>query len=337
MKKKKQRTKFIKEQQCLNCNATLSGKFCSECGQKAFLNKESFFHLAYEFTADYFHFDGKFFSTIKNLLLKPGKLTHEYIEGKRKTYLNPIQMYLFVSAVFFLIMVKMTMSFDDFHNTNEENIRNYEQVLVKRDSIRKATPYQYNVMFDFTDMGYTINGNVFTLKEYDSIQQRLAPENREKGFVRYVHRRALKFNDSHMNYQEMLEVNLIISVLNTLPKVMFILLPVFASIINLFYRRRHYFDHLIFSLHFHVIMFLIFFIFFTTTYFIPEDMISLIVLVFCLFSLFLYLFLALKTVYPSKLSHTILKYLGILTTYITALGIALVGALLFNLILAPTH
>lgn len=80
----------------------LTDQCCSHCGQKAGLDKDHFWHLVWHFISDYFHFDGKFLNTAKAILTRPGKVTREYLDGKRKTYLHPIQMYLFVIALFFI-------------------------------------------------------------------------------------------------------------------------------------------------------------------------------------------------------------------------------------------
>ena len=67
------------------------------------------------FVFDLFHFDGKFFSTLKYLLFKPGFLSKEHLKGRRADYLHPIRMYVFTSAFFFLL-------FFTFFNNNEELI-----------------------------------------------------------------------------------------------------------------------------------------------------------------------------------------------------------------------
>jgi len=48
--------------------------------------------------------DGRLFLTLKTLLLKPGRLTIEYCNGKRKTYTPPLRMYLVISIIFFLLI-----------------------------------------------------------------------------------------------------------------------------------------------------------------------------------------------------------------------------------------
>ncbi|MGV3656323.1 MAG: DUF3667 domain-containing protein [Chitinophagaceae bacterium] len=55
---------------------------------------------------DIFHFDGKFFDTLKYLFFWPGGVAKEYVKGRRNRYLDPIRMYLFTSAVFFLIFFR---------------------------------------------------------------------------------------------------------------------------------------------------------------------------------------------------------------------------------------
>ena len=99
----KERTEKI----CLNCNANLHGRYCHVCGQENLEPKESVWHLTMHFFNDITHFDGKFFSTVKLLITKPGFLSKEYMLGKRASYLNPIRMYVFTSAIFFLIFFSL--------------------------------------------------------------------------------------------------------------------------------------------------------------------------------------------------------------------------------------
>jgi hypothetical protein len=92
---------------CLNCGAEVQGRFCHICGQENIEPKESVWHLINHFFQDITHFHGKFFSTLKYLLLKPGFLSREYRMGRRTSYLNPIRMYVFTSAIFFLFFFSM--------------------------------------------------------------------------------------------------------------------------------------------------------------------------------------------------------------------------------------
>lgn len=91
------------EKICLNCNTELNGRFCHVCGQENIEPKESVWSLVSHFFYDITHFDGKFFHTTGLLIKKPGYLPAEYIKGRRARYLHPIRMYVFSSALFFLI------------------------------------------------------------------------------------------------------------------------------------------------------------------------------------------------------------------------------------------
>jgi hypothetical protein len=93
-----------KEKDCLNCGANVHGRFCQVCGQENIEPKENFWHLLTHFMYDVTHFDGKFFSTLRYLLFRPGFLSHEYLKGRRASYLHPIRMYVFTSALFFLVI-----------------------------------------------------------------------------------------------------------------------------------------------------------------------------------------------------------------------------------------
>src|SRR6185312_15783983 len=95
-----ERTEMI----CLNCGADVRGRFCSDCGQENIEPKESAWHIVKHVFEDITHFDGKFFKTVKYTLTRPGFLATEYMNGKRVSLLNPVRMYLFTSAIFFIVI-----------------------------------------------------------------------------------------------------------------------------------------------------------------------------------------------------------------------------------------
>lgn len=104
----KSTTRFSKNKrgiECLNCKQPISyyDNFCSECGQVNDLQRVSIKQFISEFFSGFFSFDTRFFKTFVPLLFKPGKVTKEYVKGKRKKYVNPFQLYLNVTIVFFLL------------------------------------------------------------------------------------------------------------------------------------------------------------------------------------------------------------------------------------------
>ena len=89
-----------KEKNCLNCNAEVNGVYCPECGQP---NREPVLgikDLLGDFIHMMTHFDGKFFSTVRMLITKPGYLSRAFLSGQRMKYLPPVQMYVLTSAIF---------------------------------------------------------------------------------------------------------------------------------------------------------------------------------------------------------------------------------------------
>jgi Protein of unknown function (DUF3667) len=112
-----------KERNCLNCQATLYGRYCHVCGQENLEPKETVWHLIQHFFNDITHFDGKFFSTVKYLLRKPGFLSAEYVAGRRASYLNPIRMYVFTSAFFFIVLYAISKPEEMFKNKPVERMR----------------------------------------------------------------------------------------------------------------------------------------------------------------------------------------------------------------------
>jgi hypothetical protein len=91
------------EPNCLNCGAELHGGYCHVCGQKAVSLHLGVHDFAHEATHEFLHLDGKILSTVKLLVLKPGQLTKEFVEGRRARYISPLRVYLTFSLLFFFL------------------------------------------------------------------------------------------------------------------------------------------------------------------------------------------------------------------------------------------
>src|ERR1700709_1429206 len=88
---------------CPNCQAKLAPKdnFCSNCGQENHDLNVPFHHLVGEFLESIFHIDTKFWHTFKAIFTSPGKITSDFVAGKRASYMPPARLYIFTSFVFF--------------------------------------------------------------------------------------------------------------------------------------------------------------------------------------------------------------------------------------------
>ena len=86
---------------CENCGAQLVGYYCAQCGQAAVDYRRSFRHVIADMLESFLNWDSKFFATIALLILKPWRLTNEFLAGKRVRYVNPLRLYLLASILFF--------------------------------------------------------------------------------------------------------------------------------------------------------------------------------------------------------------------------------------------
>ena len=88
---------------CKNCGATTHGNYCQQCGQATHVHVPSAREFLHEFIAHYVALEGKLWKTLALLIVKPGVLTREYIEGRRVRYLEPLRLYLTFSIIFFAL------------------------------------------------------------------------------------------------------------------------------------------------------------------------------------------------------------------------------------------
>ncbi len=88
---------------CANCQAPLSGRYCSACGQRVDAAAHTLGHFIGEAAEVLTHADSRVWRTLWPLLARPGFLTREYFAGRRARYLQPFRLYLIVSVLFFVL------------------------------------------------------------------------------------------------------------------------------------------------------------------------------------------------------------------------------------------
>jgi hypothetical protein len=91
---------------CKNCDAAIQGKFCSSCGQQADTHRISIPHLSHELVHAITHADKGFLLLLKELVIRPGTIARQYIEGKRKKYFNPLSFIVITTALMAFISYK---------------------------------------------------------------------------------------------------------------------------------------------------------------------------------------------------------------------------------------
>ena len=244
--------KLRKENDCLNCGHMVDERYCTHCGQENTEVRQPFHYLFTHFIEDFTHYDGQFWKTIKDILFKPGKLTRFYLDGKRQLYVPPVKLYIFMSFVtFFLSAVLPTKeSKDKIQVETKLPTKQKEHTLpsAKEDNKKDTTTITLN------------SGKIEEQKKADSAKVLSDVSLKEfdenySGFLATVVRPFLKkYSDLREEGKSSDEIQdkFINTFMHSLPKALFIYLPIFAFILWLFHDKKkwYYFDHGIFTLHY---------------------------------------------------------------------------------------
>ena len=139
---------------CANCGAPLTGPYCSRCGQKK-EGKSDFkvSHFLGETFHAFTHFDSKFFETVRNLFRKPGFLTLEYIQGHRKKYMNPIQLFFICNIIYFLFSTSDTFTSSLQHITEGPFRKNLDEMVDAKVKAQGINYQDYEIKFNERSKG----------------------------------------------------------------------------------------------------------------------------------------------------------------------------------------
>ena len=288
-----------KSYSCPNCHNILSPDeiFCSICGQKRIHPQDlSVWHLLVESVGDFFHFNSKFFATLRPLFFRPGYLTNEYLQGKRARYFQPFKLFLFISFLYFVTAGLM----------NHKDKISDQQVVATSNSKQDSNAIKID-SGSYTLRLRGVNAKAITIPD-DSLRIRVRKYGlnqfvnlnypRASWYARFLIKQVIKNRlQGSSTFSENMQ--------KTIPKLIFILIPFIALLLKLLYIRKKipYFNHIIFSLHFLSFVFLLLWINLfgsrITDWFDPV----------VYFLLMVYLFLALLRFYRQKKRVTFGKFL----------------------------
>ena len=253
--------------------------------------------------------------------------------GRRASYLNPIRMYVFASAVFFLIFFSLyhyeadrdlvisgnvnNVSLSEIKKMDSLKYKQFVDVLVKSDSTMK---FAYDkeeyfkhldsiaaaaVTFHFTPAKYK------TQQQYDSA---LAHGKKHNWIERQLVRKQIEIQEKYKGNPKAAIAALVNNLLHSLPQLLFVSLPLFALLLKFLYIRRkqfYYTNHAIFTIHLFVFVFIILLFVFglNKMAIIPglhwlQYVSNLIVLL-----LFFYNYKAMRNFYQQRRAKTILKFI----------------------------
>lgn len=274
---------------CPNCQHLANGNYCPQCGQETHLHKDTFLGLLSHFVAHYFHYDSKFWNTLKALVVSPGKLTIAYREKKRQRYIPPISLYIFVSIVFFLLFSVFQKSV----------------INVKVSSGKDSIALQQNVEHKrhITEI----------------LEKNAKKENRSLSTFEKING---KMGDGVMNElgksPEIFKEKLV----HTFPKIFFFMIPFMALILKLFFvrdKRLYFVDHAVFALHMHSFIFVLSLIALVNPFEGIQDSVSMITMAICI----VYMIIALRRVYKRSWGLSVLIGLSTTALYFICLFLVL--------------
>lgn len=248
---------------CQNCDTEFQGHYCPRCGQSTKEFDQPFKVLIYDFTGTIFAFDTKFFKTLKTILFAPGKFSTEYMAGKRARYMKPLQFYVFVSFVFFLLLNILTNNLVENPGvTSNTTDTLYADTLnvdsLAREGLNKAAK-AINLKITGLDTlklkPQKTRGKIFTAERLNEIKQQLTEELKEKDNSA-TDNRIIKNLIHLVSYPDVF----VSTFYKYLSWSFFLVMPMFALWLWLFFRkkRRYYWGHFIYSLEMHSASFILF-------------------------------------------------------------------------------
>jgi hypothetical protein len=262
---------------CLNCGMALGGQYCGNCGQRSRSRLISLWELVSDAFGDLFELDSRIWRTVVPLLVRPGKLTYDYLQGRRARFMPPFRTYLVLSILFFLVLLfdpkeDFGIFFDPEPDTPEEALESNATVEELRNEVLTelakegiiVSPDEADQAAGTTDsepgeeeedgdgLRITVDGedNDCTMDESarenlpDWLSNRLSPERLE----------AVCEKVGADNGKALLA-----KLADNVPAALFFLLPLMAFVLKLLYplSKRFYVEHLLFVVHYHAFFFLI--------------------------------------------------------------------------------
>ena len=327
--------KLDKGETCLNCGHKLQGddNFCSRCGQLNNTKRQTFMDWVREVLGDFFAYDSRLLNSLTPLLLKPGQLSIDYINGKRSSHIHPMRLYLVVSFIMFLL-ISIT-DFKEKYTLTEDS--NTEITNVSFNGSKNSSIYSIfdkdiidDSLIDISRKNYRDRFMLYLLdiKKYDNLDYEKARERydfKKTSLDKFTFNKAVEY--STFTFDKLGDL-----LIDKLPVIAFLFLPFFVIFLNLIHYKKDilYLEHLVFAFHTQSALFILMIIgeIFTLIY---QPLGDFIVNSFSLVIFPIYLFIALKKYYKYKTyKKTIVMFLTINTIYLTSAFLAFVLGIFFT-------
>jgi hypothetical protein len=139
-------------QRCVECGADVSSRYCPECGEAVAHHDYSLKHVAEEALEAVAHVDGRVFSTFRALILEPGLLASNFLAGRRKSQMGPVQLFLVCNVLYFLMQPFSAAAPFTSTLTMQTTMRSWSalarRLVADRIEARQVTPDAFARQFD---------------------------------------------------------------------------------------------------------------------------------------------------------------------------------------------
>lgn len=88
---------------CGNCGEILRGAYCHGCGQKRLADGDRRLgHLLRQAFGVLSDLDGPLWGSLRALFFQPGRLSRDYLDGRRRRWMSPVGLFLLANVLYFL-------------------------------------------------------------------------------------------------------------------------------------------------------------------------------------------------------------------------------------------
>lgn len=290
---------------CLNCGDTTPGRYCRACGQRKGDTRVSMRRLLGDVLEDQLSINAALPRTLKALFLHPGRLTVEYSHGRIASYIAPFRMYLVASLLFFLTLSVMNRV-SRARNIAGDTAAAPDTTAIPTlpVSVGPRRPQDSTRVDSTTRAGNGLIGFTITAGQDGEAQWNINTGNETLDAMLEERVRRLEGVPADQAVREVVS-----GFIQAAPTAMFVMLPVFALLLQILYitSRRYYVEHFVFALHYHAFAFLLF----TAIIILPEFLHPQLLLIWLL----LYLPIALKKVYAKGWLETGVKWFVLFSVY----------------------
>ena len=91
---------------CENCGETAGPGFCPHCGQEVDTRRGPLLEIAHSALSDWWSLDSRLLRSMR-ALLRPGRLSQQYLRGRRAPFLRPFRLYMIASLALFSTLLTL--------------------------------------------------------------------------------------------------------------------------------------------------------------------------------------------------------------------------------------